>query len=154
MKRGGRPTKFKPELVQMVLRCLEKGMPLKLTCDACGISHQTLITYRQKHPKFADAMLGAIAKGVEKRLEKIQTASDAGDWRAAAWLLEHCQPEHFAKTRIQIEAVGQFDHALVIPQETLDQIAESRAKHEQELNGNGKSPIELPEARLTEKTPV
>jgi hypothetical protein len=39
---------------------------------------------------------------VEKRLKKIEDASNAGDWRASAWLLEHCQAQYFARNRIEV----------------------------------------------------
>jgi hypothetical protein len=98
----GRPTKFNPKTVKRVLCCVEKGMPLSLASSAAGFSYTTLSDYRAKHPQFAEALKRSIAKGVEKRLKKIEDASDAGDWRASAWLLEHCQPEHFAKNRIEL----------------------------------------------------
>jgi hypothetical protein len=150
-KKRGRPSKYNAAMRAQVLRSVKRGMPLVMAANAAAISYQTLCTYRTQHPQFAVALERAIAKGVEKRLEKIEAASDAGDWRASAWMLEHCQPEHFAKTRIQVEAIGQFDHAFVIPRETLDQIAEARAKHEREsLNGNG-SPAALPEIKPADR---
>lgn len=100
--KGGRPSKFTPELVKRILKCVERGMPLSLACEAAGIEFCTLQVYRKKHPDFAAHIKAAIAKGVEKRLKKIEDASDAGDWRAAAWLLEHCQPEHFSRNRIEV----------------------------------------------------
>jgi hypothetical protein len=80
----------------------------------------------------------AIARGVEARLLKIQQASDAGDWRASAWLLEHTEPSgQFCKSRVQVEAVGQFAHSFVIPQKTLDEIAEARERLERKNKENG-----------------
>ncbi|HXE41971.1 MAG TPA: hypothetical protein VN516_03015 [Candidatus Baltobacteraceae bacterium] len=35
-------------------------------------------------------------------MQKIESASDSGEWRAAAWLLEHCNPEKFARNRIEV----------------------------------------------------
>jgi hypothetical protein len=87
--KGGRPSKFKPELVKRILKCVERGMPLTLACEAAGIEFCTLQVYRKKHLNFAARIQTAIAKGVEKRLAKIVSASNSGDWRAAAWLLEH-----------------------------------------------------------------
>jgi hypothetical protein len=149
--KSGRPTKFTPDTRARILRSVEKGLPLTHAAAGASITLQSLITYRQQCPKFAVALAEAESRGVVRRLEKIEAASDAGDWRASAWMLEHCQPEHFAKTRIQVEAIGQFDHAFVIPRETLDQIAEARAKHEREsLNGNG-SPAALPEIKPADR---
>jgi hypothetical protein len=47
----------------------------------------------------------SIARGADARLKKIEAAADAKDWRASAWLLEHCMPEHFAKNRLEISGV-------------------------------------------------
>ena len=105
-KHIGRPSKFTPQTVERVLRCVERGMPLSLAASAAGVTFQTLSTYRTKHPAFAVALLEAVATGVEKRLKKIEDASEAGDWRASAWLLEHCQPEHFAKSRVEVSGAN------------------------------------------------
>lgn len=101
-RKNGRPTKYNWRTVKRVIRCLQKGMPVTLAASAAGITFQSLCTYRTAHPNFDAAVKKAIARGVEKRLEKIEKASEAGDWRAAAWMLEHCQPEHFAKNRIEV----------------------------------------------------
>jgi hypothetical protein len=140
---GGRPRKFTADRVQRILECAELGMPLSLCAAAVSISQQSLINWRRNHPEFQEALEQAIARGCDARLKKIKSASDAGDWRAAAWLLEHCQPEHFAKTRIQVEAVGVLEHSFVIPQETLTQIAEARAEHERKKleSGNGSGTV-------------
>lgn len=132
--KGGRPSKFTVDRVKTILRCVGRGLPLSLASEAAGVSYAAVALWREKDPKFAEALSRAVARGADARLRKIEAAAEAGDWRAAAWLLEHCLPAHFAKTRIEVEAVGQFDHALVIPQSTLDRIAEARAKHERELN--------------------
>ena len=100
--KGGRPTKFKPELVKRILGCLRRGMPLTLAARAAGISDYAFKSYRTRFPEFAGKVEVAIAQGVERRLQKIEDASEAGDWRAAAWLLEHCQPEHFARNRVEV----------------------------------------------------
>jgi hypothetical protein len=100
--RAGRPSKFTPATIKRILRCLYRGMPLRLAAQAASISTQGLINHRRANPRFEDAVQKAIARGVEVRLKKIEQASDAGDWRAAAWLLEHCQPQHFARNRLEV----------------------------------------------------
>lgn len=140
---GGRPGKFTTERVRQILECAELGMPLSLCAAAVSISQQSLINWRRNHPEFQEALEQAIARGCDARLKKIKSASDAGDWRASAWLLEHCQPEHFSKSRVQVEAVGILEHSFVIPQETLTQIAEARAEHERKKleSGNGSGTV-------------
>lgn len=98
----GRHSKFTPETRARILRCAEKGLPLALCAKAAGITYTTLCNYRNADPDFNVEVGEAIVRGVEKRLKKIEDASEAGDWRAAAWMLEHCLPEHFAKNRIEV----------------------------------------------------
>jgi len=105
-RKNGRPTKFTRLTRARVLSCVKKGMPLVHAANAAGISFMSLNTYRQKHLKFADALAQAISKGVEKRLEIIERALDSQDesirLRAACWFLEHTQPSHFARNRIEL----------------------------------------------------
>ena len=106
LKKHGRPSKFSRALVQRVLSCLEKGMPLSTTAHVCGISFQSLCTYRAKHQKFADAISAALARGIQSRLDVVVKATESADesikLRAATWLLEHCNPELFARNRIEV----------------------------------------------------
>ena len=129
--RSGRATKRTPENARIICECVARGMPYVHACAVAGMSIETLMHWRAEDEAFQRQIAQAVADGVNARLRKIEAAS-ADDWRAASWLLEHCQPEHFAKSRIQVEAVGQFDHAFVIPQETLNQIAEARKLYERE----------------------
>jgi hypothetical protein len=101
-KRGGRPSKFTPPTLKRILGCARRGLPLTLCAQAVGVSTQALINYRKANPKFEEALQRAISRGVDARLKKIERASENGDWRAAAWMLEHCQPQHFAKNRLEI----------------------------------------------------
>ena len=101
-RKPGRPTKFTPAMRKRILRCLTGGMPISLAASAAGTCYQSIVTWRAANPEFDSAISEAIALGIEKRLAVIEMANDESDWRAAAWLLEHCQPEHFAKNRIEI----------------------------------------------------
>jgi hypothetical protein len=129
-RRRGRPRKWTVANVQRILRCIERGTPFVHACAAVGISKASFCARRNRYPEFERAIQSAVAKGIAARLLKIERAS-ATDWRAAAWLLEHCAPEFFAKSRVQLEAVGQIEHSFVIPAETLNAIAESRRRYEQ-----------------------
>lgn len=131
-KAKGRPSKLTPQTRRRILRCIRRGMPFSLAASAAGVALSSLHKWRGQH-SFGDAVQKAIGQGADARLKKIEDASDAGDWRASAWLLEHCQPEFFAKTRIQVEAVGQLEVGFIIPQQTLNEIAEARARHEKRL---------------------
>lgn len=99
-KPKGRPTKLTPETRRRILRCIRRGLPLNLSASAAGVALSSLHKWRGQQ-SFGDAVQKAIAQGADARLKKIEDAS-VTDWRAAAWLLEHCNPEHFAKSRLEI----------------------------------------------------
>lgn len=130
-KRGsGRPTKYTPEAVNTICGAVADGTPFRYAAALGGISHETFCQWQRRYPEFADAIQEALAKGIQKRLKLIETASEEGDVKAAQWWLEHVLPEHFAKTRIQLEHTGTMQHSFVIPQEVLNQIAEARRTYE------------------------
>ena len=127
----GRPTKFNADTVAKICESIAEGLPFNYAAALAGISHETFHAWQRRYPKFREAIQEAVAKGAEERLKIIRTAAKGGDWRACAWWLEHVLPEHYAKSRIQIEAVGQLEVGFTIPQQTLDGIAEARTKYEQ-----------------------
>lgn len=102
-KKLGRPTKLdNARARKKLIELIAKGVPNSHACAAVGISVPAFCAYREKHEWFRDELARATGIGVEARLRKIENASAAGDWRASAWLLEHCQPEHFSKNRLEI----------------------------------------------------
>ena len=127
---SGRPTKYTPETVQTISDAVADGMPFKFAAALGGISFETFCQWQRRFPEFSEAIQQALAKGVQKRLELIKAASDKGDVKAAQWWLEHVLPEHFARNRIELQHAGQVEHAFVVPQATLDEIAESRKRYE------------------------
>jgi hypothetical protein len=131
--RLGRRSVQTPERAKVICEALARGLPYGHACAVAGISFQTFSVWRNRDTKFRQQIDEAIARGVEKRLKIIEDAART-EWRAAAWLLEHCQPEHFSKSRIQVEAVGAVEHTFVIPQQTLNDIAEARARRDQKAN--------------------
>ena len=134
----GRPTKFCAEIVEQICAHIADGLPIQYSAALCGLSHETVCSWQRKQPAFRAAVEVARARGLAQRLQVIQEAART-DWRAAAWYAEHIFPESFAKSRIQVEAVGQLEVGFVIPQHTLNEIADARARREQkqlsETNG-------------------
>jgi hypothetical protein len=100
-KKPGAPSKRTEQRAAMVCKCVAKGLPFNQAAAIAGISSAHLCAWRSAVPSFEERIQRAIARGVKRRLDKIEAAS-RGDWRAAAWLLEHCQPEYFSKSRIEV----------------------------------------------------
>jgi hypothetical protein len=81
-------------------------MPLGLAAKAAGVSSETFAQWRRKHPRFAELVQQAIAKGADEHLRRIEKAAEAGDWRASAWYLERILPQHFARNRVEVTGAG------------------------------------------------
>jgi len=103
---GGRPTKFTAQTRKRILRCIRRGMPLTLAASAAGVSYSSLCNFRARSKSFEMSLASAIAKGVNANLEVIEQATRSQDQavrlRAACWFLEHTQPQHFARNRLEL----------------------------------------------------
>ncbi len=126
----GRPSKYNPPTVRKICRGIAEGLPLKYAAASAGISFETLSVWRHTFPLFDAAVEKALGDGIKKRLAIIKRAGEEGDWKAAAWHLEHVFPELFARNRIELEAIGELEHRFVIPVKVLDEIAARRRELE------------------------
>ena len=99
---GGAKTIRTPETAQILRGCIAKGLPYVMCCSVAGISRSAFFAWKAEDPLFAEQLDSALALGALARLKVIEEGARQGDWRAAAWLLEHCQPQHFARNRIEI----------------------------------------------------
>lgn len=126
---GGRPTKRTPEMVRLICEGIARGVPIVNVCSIAGISQQTFSTWRDTDPDFREKIERARAEGIDRRLKIIEDAA-VSEWRAAAWLLEHTAPEHFAKTRIQHEHVAHVTHEFTISPELMNQLVDARKNYD------------------------
>jgi hypothetical protein len=101
-RKPGAPTVRTRETAAVICDCVSRGMPFGHACSVAGISFQTFCDWRKDDAGFRQEIEQAVARGVDARLRVIEQASRLGDWRASAWLLEHCQPQHFARNRLEV----------------------------------------------------
>src|SRR5689334_8152845 len=85
ISRPGRPTKYVPAMRERLLELIATGLPFVHACAAAGISFQSFCTYREQFQDFDQEIERAVALAIEKRLQNIRKAADAGDWRADSW---------------------------------------------------------------------
>jgi hypothetical protein len=109
-KRIGRPTVKTQRRARIICNALARGLPACHACACAGISFMTFTTWRSNDDKFRQRIDAAIAKGIDRRLKKIEKASNVGDWHASAWLLSHCpgSAEFFSESR-RVELTGDGD---------------------------------------------
>ena len=100
-RRRGRPSKLNDERVGTILEALRAGCYLETAAAYAGVHRDTVNRWRQEHPEFADQVERARAEGEVRGLLVINRAEQAGDWRAAAWRLQHAYPERWTQ-RLQV----------------------------------------------------
>jgi len=106
---GGRPSKLTPARVERLHDALRLGLSQQLASHHAGISPRTYRNWMKRGEEaqrgeyatfFADSQR-AVAQGVLALVEAINDAAVAGDWRAAAWLLERRFPQDYARSRVE-----------------------------------------------------
>jgi len=100
----GRPSKLDPELTERICKLLEKGMPIRLTCGAVGITDACFYMWMQKgeagrkgYIDFFSRVEAAKAKAVELYLDRLNNYSENGSVYATTWFLERRCPDEFGR---------------------------------------------------------
>ena len=99
----------------LLLEAAKRGLPKNRAAALAGVSRTALYSVlvkgeaqrTGKYRLFYDEYKQAEAQGISDLLNRIDTAADK-QWQAAAWLLERCHPDEFARpeTRIAINEKG------------------------------------------------
>lgn len=95
--RRGRRTKYTPETVKVICQMISRGLNYCQAADAAGIHRDTLNEWERRKPGFSDALKGAKASGIDRRLKRIERAAAKGAWQADAWWLERNHPETWGR---------------------------------------------------------
>ena len=133
----GRPTKLTSSTLRIICDAVAQGVPNKYAAALAGISEDSFYKYQRENTEFSESIQKATASGIAARLALICQAAKS-DHRAAAWWLEHTQPEHFSKSRIEVHHDGTVEGRLTIPTALLDELARSRSEHEKQRNDGGR----------------
>ncbi len=102
-------TKYDKKRTKKLMELLERGTPIKHACAAVGISTQTFYNWRKDLDDFDFRAREAESVFMDRNLKNIEKAArgslvedkdgkmigKAGDWRAAAWLLEKRFPREY-----------------------------------------------------------
>jgi hypothetical protein len=110
----GRPCGLTPERQTLLLSAIERGLPLREAASLAGISYDTFNRWRNQGEAvnappefrhFCESLQRAQAIAVDALLTRIQSASQSGDWRAAAWILERRHAETWGRQQ-RLEHTG------------------------------------------------
>ena len=101
----GRPSKLTESRMEKLIEALRSGNYRIDACRAAGIHYNTLLAWEKKgesqqsgeYVDFLEALRRAEAEAVVSSVEVITIAAQGGDWRAAAWFLEHKYPNNWAR---------------------------------------------------------
>ncbi len=109
--KAGRPSKLTESRMEKLIEALRAGAYRIDACRAAGIHYNTLLAWEKKgenessgeYVEFLDALRRAEAEAVITNVEVITRAAQDGDWRAAAWFLEHKYPDSWARLEKRVD---------------------------------------------------
>jgi len=130
--RVGRPTKYSPEVVEMLRGALSDGMPIKGACVVAGICVTTLAEWREKHPELETRISEAREFARQKALQAIQAAGER-DWRAQAeWLKLAFPSDYRGSTKIDVSASASVSPVIITAEQRMKMIERRRAMLDQQ----------------------
>lgn len=101
----GRPCLLTHKRMEILLKGIKNGMPLKHAAMLAGISYDTLNRWRKMGAEenaalefrhFCKALERSQAVGMQRLVVRIHKAARK-DWKAASWMLERRYPEDFGR---------------------------------------------------------
>ena len=104
---SGRPSTMDPLTVEAICDGIRLGLPNKDAAIRAGISKGTFYEWAAKgaepgtppqYSEFLDSLDRARSDLKANLLERVQDASDKGQWQAATWILARKFPEEFGQT--------------------------------------------------------
>ena len=85
---GGRPTKYKPEYCQQLIKHMEGGLSYEAFAGTVGVSKQTIYDWEVANPKFLDAKSIAFEKSrvfwEKLAVDNIINKSDSNSWEGGS----------------------------------------------------------------------
>lgn len=113
-----RPTKYDDLVAERIAQGIKLGLTYDLAAAFGGITYETFRVWREKKPAFSALVERVEAEGAAVNMGRIQKEAQEGDWRAAAWIIEHRYGKQFAKTERQ-EITGKDGEPFVLRLEVV-----------------------------------
>ena len=117
-------SKRTPENAKKLCDGLRLGMTYKLAAQYAGISESTLWDWAAKDSGFSDLLKDAEAANAAQALASIVQSARAGQWTAAAWMLER---RHGYTRTEKVEHSGEVRTGPALPKDvdlaTLEKLA-------------------------------
>ena len=90
-----RPSKYTPETAERILDGIRLGLTYRHASRYGGVDYTTFNDWMHRFPKFSNAVGEANATAAAVNMANIKEQAKGGDWRAAAWILEHRFPDDY-----------------------------------------------------------
>lgn len=106
----GRPSKLTDEVREEIVEAIKMGCYPEIAATAAGVSAATYYRWMEEGAReeaelefrdFRESVTRARAFSERADIALIDTAANAGDWRAAAWKRGQSSPERWRKAEIQ-----------------------------------------------------
>lgn len=134
MSKGGRPSKYNAQVVELVCGALANGGTVAFACNEAGISKSTFKNWRNIYPEFKDAVRKAEAESEGALVHQLKEHARS-DWRAAKFLLERRFQHWKADSSTSQDRRDQIDDLRILKAKLELQFA--ALKIEQASMGNG-----------------
>ena len=105
-KRGrGRPSKFSPEICEVILAALRRGAHIDIACTIGEIDIKTFYSWlkkgkQQESGEFRDFLQSIKKTLAEYELDVLSVIEAAPEWQSKAWILERRFPKRWAKSSV------------------------------------------------------
>jgi len=103
--RGGRPTKFSPEVMRDAAILARLGCSYVNIADSLMIDYSTLMDWINKNEEFSLTIKRAREKGKDVLVNSI-LGHGRKQWQATAWILERMHRKDFALDKTKVELTG------------------------------------------------
>jgi len=122
----GRPSMYTPEVVAKICEGIRLGLTYELAAQYGGIAGPTFYRWQKDIREFREAVGAANAHAAAVNMARINAEAQQGEWRAAAWIMEHRFPEHYNR---QIhEYTGNEEKPLKVVIERVDRAARAEGQ--------------------------
>jgi len=109
--RTGRPTAYKPEYCDLVVKIGKQGKSITAMANVCGVHRDTLYEWAEVHPAFSDALTRARGHSLEWWESTAQGQArgkyDGANGNTLAFMLKNQHPDQY-RDRREIDHSGEL----------------------------------------------